>query len=203
MDWTWWTETSKLYSMIFTQRSEVSPCSTPVRVPKGYVTDGNTWPRCPSPLQWHNPLSLVWEGRSEWGDCGQSPMDGALQAGPGVQLMSWLPVHNGQHSLPPWLEGVLPTWGEKSQWICFVCIITRGNRTISVGNPNNGVKMEWSTLGHPIGNTSAQHYSPERGSVEKVSPTNLHTPSPSLLQYLTRWPSDTFEDEVQSCQWKK
>ena len=203
MDWTWWTETSKLCSMIFTQKSEVSLCSTPIRVPNGYGTDGNTWPRCPLPLQWHDPLSLVQEGRSEWGDHGQSPMESALQAGPGVQLMSWLAIHNGWHSLLPWLAGVSPTWGEKSQWISFICIITRGNRTISAGDPNKGVNTEWSTLGCPTGNIPACHYSPEGGSAQKASPATPHTPSPSLLQYSTGWPPDTFEDEVQSCIWKQ
>ena len=185
MDWTWWTETSKLCSMIFTQRSKVSLCGTPVRVPKEYGTDGKTWPRCPLPLQWCNPLSLVWEGRSEQRDHGQSPTDGALQAGPGVQPMSWLPIHNGWHPPPPWLAIVSPTWGEKSQHASFIYVTTRRNGTILVGDPNKGVKMEWSTLGCPIGNTPACHYSPEGGSAEKASPASPHTPSPFLLQYLT------------------
>ena len=60
----------------------------PLLSPKGYGTGGNTQPRHPLALQWHDLLSLVWEGGPEQGDCGQSPTDGALQARPGVQQMS-------------------------------------------------------------------------------------------------------------------
>ena len=42
----------------------------PFWVSKGYEAGGNTQPRCSLPLQWHNPLPLVWEGGPEWGDSG-------------------------------------------------------------------------------------------------------------------------------------
>ena len=60
--------------------------------------------------------------------------------------------------------------------------------------------MEWSTLGCPIRNIPTHHYSPGGGPADRVSPANLHTPSPILLQDLTGQPPATFEDEVQSCQ---
>ena len=34
--------------------------------------------------------------------------------------------------------------------------------------------MEWSTLGCPVGNTPAHHYSLKGGPVEKASPANSH-----------------------------
>ena len=40
------------------------------------------------PLQWYNPLPLVWKGGPERGDHGQSSMNSALQAGLGVQQVS-------------------------------------------------------------------------------------------------------------------
>ena len=63
--------------------------------------------------------------------------------------------------------------------------------------------MECSTLGYPIADTPACHYSPEGGSAEKVPPANPHTPSPFLLQYSTGQLPVTFEDEIQSCQQKQ
>ena len=54
--------------------------------------------------------------------------------------------------------------------ISFVCIITRGNRTISAGDPNKGVKTEWSTLGCPIGNTPAHHYSQKEDQQRRDHP---------------------------------
>ena len=48
--------------------------------------------------------------------------------------------------------------------------------------------MEWSTLGCPIGNTPAHHYSPGGGPADKASPTNLHIPSLIPLQDLTGQP---------------
>ena len=51
------------------------------------------------PLQWGDPLSLVWKGGPKQGYHHQSPTNGALQTGPHVQQMSWLPIHHiGGHS---------------------------------------------------------------------------------------------------------
>ena len=74
--------------MIFTQRSEISSCSTPFKISQGHGTGGYTQPGCPSPLQWHNLLPLVWKREPEQGDHGQSPPNHALQARPGVQQVS-------------------------------------------------------------------------------------------------------------------
>ena len=70
------------------QRSEVSSCSTPFGISQGYGTGGDIWPGCPSPLQWHNLLPLVQKGGPELGNHGQSPLNHALQARPGVQQVS-------------------------------------------------------------------------------------------------------------------
>ena len=67
-------------------------------------------------------------------------------------------------------------------------------------DPNKGLRMEWSTLGCPIGNIPTCHYIPGGGPVDKASPTNPYIPSPILLQDLTGQPPATFEDEVQSHQ---
>ena len=102
-------------------------------------------------------------------------------------------LHYNQHPLPPSPAGVSPTWGEKSWQVNFICVTTRMNGMVSGGDPNKGVKTEWPTLGCPIGNTPTHHCSPEGGQVQKVSPTNPHTPSPFLPQYLTGQPPATFE----------
>ena len=53
--------------------------------------------------------------------------------------------------------------------------------------------MEWSTPGCPVRKTPTCHYSPGGGPADKASPTNLHIPSPILLQDLTGQPPATFE----------
>ena len=58
-----------------------------------------------------------------------------------------------------------------------IWVIIRRNKTTSAGNPNKEVKMEWSTLGCPTGNTPTHCYSPEGGPADKASPANLHIPS--------------------------
>ena len=52
------------------------------------------------------------------------------------------------------------------------------------GESIQGVRMEWFTLGCPLGTTPTCHYSPEGGPVEKMSPTDPHTPSPFPPQSL-------------------
>ena len=112
----------------------------PIRVPKGYGADGNTWPRCPLPLQWHNPLSLVWEGRSEWGTVVNH-----------LQIVHYRlgMVCNQCHDCPsPMADtlchhswaGVLPTWGEKSPQVSFIHVTTRRNGTVSAGRTKQGVE---------------------------------------------------------------
>ena len=99
-------------------------------------------------------LPLVWKGRPEWGDHGQSPPNHALQAKPGVQQVSWLPVHNVWHPLLPWPAGLLPTLREWSLSVSSIWVIFGRSTTASAGNPNKKVKMEWSTqaalLGIPL-----------------------------------------------------
>ena len=65
---------------------------------------------------------------------------------------------------------------------------------------NKEVRMEWSTPGCPIGNTTTHCYSPGGGPDDKAPPVNLPTPSPIPPQDWTGQPPATFEDEVQSCQ---
>ena len=135
-------------------------------------------------FQWHNPLPLVWEREPEWGDGGQWATDSALQARPGVWPMSWLPVHNCWHSLLPWLAGLLPIWGKKSQRVSLIGVTTRGSKTITARGLNKEVRMEWSTLGCPIGNTPTHHYSPGGGPADKLPPANPQHPvtySPARL----------------------
>ena len=50
--------------------------------------------------------------------------------------LSWLPIHNGQHSLPPQPAGLLVTWGEKSWQVSFIWATTRRSGTVSAGDPN-------------------------------------------------------------------
>ena len=63
--------------------------------------------------------------------------------------------------------------------------------------------MEWSTPGCPIGNTPTHCYSPGGGPADKVPPTNLPIQSPIPPQDWTWQLPATFEDEVQSHQWKQ
>ena len=130
-------------------------------------------------------------------------MDGALQARPGVQLMSWLPINNSRHSPLSQLAGLLPIWGKKSQWVSFIRVTTRGSKTITARGLNKEVRTEWSSPGYPIGNIPTHHYSPGEGPADKAPPANLHILSPIPPQHSTRQLPATFEDEVQSCQQKK
>ena len=63
-----WAATSQLCLEVFTKRPQVPPSGAPIRVPKGYGIGGHTWPRDPPPLQWLDPLPLVWQGGPEWGN---------------------------------------------------------------------------------------------------------------------------------------
>ena len=53
--------------------------------------------------------------------------------------------------------------------------------------------MEWSPLGHPVGDTPTHQYSPGGGPADKASPTNLHIPLPVFPQDLTGQLPATFE----------
>ena len=88
----------------------------------------------------------------------------------------------------PWLAGLLPTWGEQSQQVSSIWVIFGRSTISSAENPNKEVKMEWSTLGCPVRNTPAYHYSLQGWPTGKASPTNLHNPSLTLLLNSTGQP---------------
>ena len=64
--------------------------------------------------------------------------------------------------------------------------------TASAENPKKKVRMEWSSLGCPVGNTPAHCYSLEGDPVEKASPTNPHNLSLTLSLNSTGQPPAFF-----------
>ena len=89
----------------------------------------------PLPLQWHDPLPLVWEGGPEWGDSHQPPLDSALQAQPGVQQMLQLPINLIRHPLPPWLAELPTLRRGRPQWVSLIQI-TASRRHAELISPN-------------------------------------------------------------------
>ena len=69
----------------------------------------------------------------------------------------------------------------------------RQDQSILAGDLNRGVQKEWFPLGCPVGDTPAHWHKPGGEPMEKVSPANLHIPSPVSLHNLTRQPPATPE----------
>ena len=147
----------------------------PIGIPKAYGTGGHTWPGCPMPLQWHEPLPLVWEGGSEWGDSCQPLSDGGLQAWPGVQQMLQLPINLIRHPLPPWLAELPTPRRGRPQWVSLVQITASWRHTELI-SPNQESEQRsqgefsfpWAALsGTPPPISTAL----EENQMEKVPPT--------------------------------
>ena len=58
---------------------------------------------------------------------------------------------------------------------------------VLAGNLNRGVQEEWFASDCPIGDTPAHWHSPGGEPMEKMSPANLHIPSPVFPHNSTRW----------------
>ena len=186
--------TSQLCLEVFTKRPHVLPSNAPIRVPSGYGISGNTQPRCPSPLQWFDPLPLVWEGGPEWGNSCQPAADSALQAQPGVQQMLWLPINLIRHSLPPKPEELSTPQRRRPQWVSFIRVIIRWGQGELIclkwesewRSPGELASLRLLYWGHlpPIGTAL------EEKQMEKVPPANPQCPITCFLTNL---------DQVATC----
>ena len=118
----------------------------------------------PLPLQWHDPLPLVWEGGPEWGDRHQPPLDSALQASPGMQQILQLPINLIRH--PPQVSLIWITVSRRhAEWI----------------SPNwDSEQRSQGELGFPqaalLGTPLPIGTDLEENQMEKVLPANLQHP---------------------------
>ena len=163
-------------------------------------------PRCPSLLQWLDPLPLVWEGGPEWGDGCEPPADSALQAQPGVQQMLQLLVNLTRHSLPPQLAELSTLRGGRPQWVSFVRVIASRRQAELIclnweseqRHPGELASLGLPYWGHPPPIGTAL----EENQMEKVAATNPQCPVtcfPTHLDHVATLYSGITQDVCQQC----
>ena len=152
----------------------------PIKVPKGYRTSGHTWPGCPMPLQWHDPLPLVQEGGPEWRDNCQPLLDSALQAQPGVQQMLQPPVNLIRHPpLPQPAE--LPTLRRgRAQQVSLIQITASRRHPESTSPNQESEQRSQGELDFPqaalLGTPPPISTALEENQMEKVPPVHPQHP---------------------------
>ena len=154
----------------------------------------------------------MWEGRPEQGDHGQSPMDSALQARPGVWPMSWLPVHSSRHSLLTLSTAMAGRTVANPGRRILMSQFHLSNHQKKENHPSQGSEQEGQDgmvyTGLPYQEYPYPPLQPwRRTSREGITcqPTHPITYSPARLDwaaacYLWRQSSKW---KVQSCQWKQ
>ena len=202
-----WKGLDKLWQANYTLRSlpkglKFLLSGTPIGVPEGYGTGGHTQPRHPSLLQWHDPLPLVWEGGQEWGDSHQPPLDGALQAWPGVQQMLHLPIKLIRHPPPPQLAEVSILRRGRPQWVSLVRV-TASRRYAELISPNweseQRIKGNSTSLGLPYWGHPCPLAQPWRITRwRRCHPPTCNVLSAVFPYVLTRWLPTTLESHKTS-----
>ena len=124
LDWEAWIGICQLCPKNPAKGAEFLLLHVPLRVPKGHELDQYPPSGCTLSFQWSNPLSMVWEGRAEWGNGHQPFADGAPQAMPGVQEVFLLSLYYLQSHLVPQPEE-LPALHRRRPWqVIFISLTT-------------------------------------------------------------------------------
>ena len=128
-------------------------------------------------FKWHDSLPLLQEGGPEWVDSHQPPLNGALQAWPGVWKMLQIPINLIRHSLLPQPAEPSTLRGGRPQQVSLIRVTVSRRHPDLIRNQNRGVEGNLTSprvpyWGHPPPISTAL----EGNQMEKAPPTNPQCP---------------------------